>query len=360
MKRIFCLGVTMIIALASCGIPAETADPGTWQKSAANPVLRHDLALSANYDHFTISDPCVLQDEGLYKMWYTAGGYTPPDPENHCSIAYATSTDGIHWGKSNLSPVLNNDQSSWDAYAVETVSVLADSEADAAERYKMWYAGRTKPYEDGGPAYDIGYAVSPDGIRWNKVGGAPVLSRGGSNEWDNSFLEGPTVIKDGSVYKMWYAGFDAVADGQSTDGKVSIGYATSVDGIVWTKYERNPVLSVGPRSAWDGKTVQDPCVIKTEGVYRMWYGGASYDFQKFGQQTGYAESSDGISWIKSGDNPVLKRGNPGSWDANTASFPSVLIEGELIKMWYTGRDKDDPRSAPYYWDLGYAEKRLIP
>jgi predicted GH43/DUF377 family glycosyl hydrolase len=360
MKAFFLPLIAILSFLSSCGIPAESNDPGSWRKSDANPVLRHDLALSANYDHFTISDPCVLHDEGIYKMWYTAGGYTPPDTVNHCSIAYATSPDGIHWEKSNLSPILNNDPSSWDAYAVETVSVLVDQEADASERFKMWYAGRTKPYESGGPAYDIGYAVSPDGIQWTKPLNRPVLAKGEGREWDNSFLEGPSVIKDGDTYKMWYAGFDAVADGQSTDGKVSIGYATSPDGIVWTKYSSNPVMTVGPRSAWDGKTVQDPCVIKTDGVYRIWYGGASYDFQKYGQQTGYAESLDGISWTKSGDNPVLKRGSPGSWDANTASFPSVLIEGDLIKMWYTGKDKDDPRSAPYFWDLGYAEKRLLP
>jgi hypothetical protein len=86
----------------------------------------------------------------------------------------------------------------------------------------------------------------------------------------------------------------------------------------------------------------------------MWYGGNNKD--GYGQRIGYATSRDGINWNKSGANPVLPAGNPGDWDANTASFASVLYDNGILKMWYTGKNVDPPpvNSYNYYWDIGYA------
>ena len=41
----------------------------------------------------------VMEDEGLYRMYYRAGGQFPPAPG---VFAYAESTDGIHWERVNL------------------------------------------------------------------------------------------------------------------------------------------------------------------------------------------------------------------------------------------------------------------
>ena len=159
---------------------------------------------------------------------------------------------------------------------------------------------------------------------------------------------------------MWYCGYDAVVDGNGTDGHTSLGYATSLDGINWTKYIGNPMLTTG-LNTWDSINVQDPHVIKQGGIYNMWYGGgASYSI--YDQQVGFASSSDGINWVKSPLNPVLTRGAVGSWDATLSSFPSVIDDGGIYKMWYTGRDVDPiPPSASlnYYWELGYATAPAI-
>ncbi len=216
------------------------------------------------------------------------------------------------------------------------------------ERYKMWYAGQYfNSYR-----YEIGYACSPDGINWTKHG-SPVLQVGAASEWDNGFLEGPSVIKEGSLYKMWYCGYDATVDGTGTDGQANIGYATSMDGINWTKHINNPVMTVDLGS-WDAVYVQDPHVIKDGDTYAMWYGGNDAD--GYGQQVGFATSPDGITWSKSGLNPVLERGDITAWDANTASFPSVIKEDNRYEMWYTGKDVAEalPNQLDYYWEIGYA------
>lgn len=323
-----------------------------WTKLAGNPVLRRDTNIAAlPTDLYAISDCFIIKEGATYKMWYTSGGFNyPPDTLMRSRISYATSTDGISWNKYAGNPVLDVDYSGgWDSLGVETISVLIDSAAPANERYKMWYAGQYfNSYR-----YDIGYAYSPDGINWTKHN-APVLSVGNTSEWDNGFIEGPSVIKDGNTYKMWYCGYDAIPDASGTDGKANVGYATSPDGINWTKYAGNPILVTGINT-WDSIYVQDPHVIKENGEYHMWYGGGS-NGTYYDQQVGYATSLDGITWTKFPLNPVLTRGNNGDWDQILSSFPSVINDGGTYKMWYTGRDVDPlpVGSLNYYWEIGYA------
>ena len=319
----------------------------SWVKYPNNPVLKKDTVLAhLPNDIIAISDPWVIKAGSIYKMWYTCAGLNyPADTALRSRICYSESSDGITWTKYSGNPVLDVSYSgSWDSSGVETASVLIDSLAPAGQRYKMWYAGQYfNAYR-----YDIGYAYSADGKSWTKYP-SQVLQVGSSSDWDGGFIEGPTVLKEGNIYKMWYTGYDL------TNGKVNTGYATSADGIAWTKYAGNPIITIGSVGAWDSYTVQDPHVIKIGNTYHMWYGGQSQD-SIYGQETGYAYSNDGINWTKSLLNPVLRKGIPGTWDANIASFPSVLFDNGILKMWYTGKDVDPPppNSLNYYWELGYA------
>ncbi len=344
--------IASFVVLFFCILNAKSQE--NWVKFDENPVLQRDTVFaSLSPDFYAISDNWVLKEGTVYKMWYTCGGFNYPTDEFNLKarICYCESEDGINWEKYASNPVLDVAYGDgWDSLGVETVSVIIDPAATPDQRYKMWYAGVTGT--DG--TYNLGYAFSPDGLTWTKHLD-PILTVGGALEWDNGFLEGPSVIKDESGYKMWYAAFDGVFEGGATDGFVNIGYATSSDGINWTKYAGNPVLSVSD-SGWDSIYVQDPHVIKQGSIYHLWYGGVNqYDF--FGQEIGYAVSNDGINWTKSPDNPVLKRGEMGDWDANTASFPSVIIDSDgQLKMWYTGKDIEPlpEGSTDYYWEIGFA------
>jgi predicted GH43/DUF377 family glycosyl hydrolase len=360
MKRsslILCSLISISCISTDCADTGIQYDGG-WIKHTDNPVLKPGRKTGASTnDYYNLSDCYVIKDSGVFKMWYTSSGPTSISSVNHCNISYATSDDGIEWTKYIGNPVLDIDPDSWDEYAVETVSILIDPDDTPDKRFKMWYAGETSNVA-GNPAYDIGYAYSSDGINWIKYP-SPVLIKGDSSQWDNSFIEGPCVIKDGALYRMWYAGMDAVANIQATDGKVCIGYATSPDGISWLKDPNNPVMMTGNNPSWDYRTVQDPHVIKYNGMYHMWYGGKTNDVVNYGQQTGYASSEDGKNWTKSSNNPVLSRGAAGQWDAVTASFGSVVIDNGKIKIWYTGMDKDYNPLLPEFWEIGYAEKVLF-
>jgi len=119
-----------------------------------------------------------------------------------------------------------------------------------------------------------------------------------STRSDLGHAEYPVVIKDGTVYKMWYSGFNPA------DGRWRIHYAVSTDGTTWQKF--GVVLDVGATTAWDGGRIAFPFVVKdVNGQYHMWYGGAAGDTTDY--EIGYATSANGLTWTKWSGNPVIRR-----------------------------------------------------
>lgn len=320
-----------------------------WTKRTENPVFEKSDPLKGSYDFSCVADPCVINDNDTLKMWYASGGRTAADSTVHTSISYAFSLDGIAWTRGPDNPVLDLDRKSWDSLGVETPAVIKDTSAPASSRYRMWYAGHRTHVR-----YDIGYASSPDGLSWTKHAGNPVLAAGPDTSWKNGLLEGPSVMKVGDTLKMWYAGVDRFANNQPTDYHCSIGYAWSLDGITWNEYGSNPVIVTGAENSHDFASVQDPSVLRIDGIYHCWYGTlGKWDVE--GQQIGYATSTDGIRWSKYDKNPVVARGAGSAWDRRVASFPTVIDDGGFFRMWYTGMDTATPSwPKPYFWDIGYA------
>ena len=159
---------------------------------------------------------------------------------------------------------------------------------------------------------------------WTKNSGNPVLSLGTGGSWDDEGVVLPSVIFESDIFKMWYHGDDGSA--------TRIGYATSPDGVTWTKSGSNPVLSLGSSGSWDDAAILEPTVLFDGSIYHMWYQG----FGGSNRRIGYATSPDGVTWTKSGSNPVLNLGSSGSWDDLELRQPFVILDGGLYRMWYTG------------------------
>ena len=87
-------------------------------------------------------------------------------------------------------------------------------------------------------------------------------------------------------------------------GRSDIGLAESADGLTFTRVCNKPLLS--PEDPWEGDSVMNPCVLYESGVYRMWYSaGETYEPNVLC----YAESPDGVRWTKSPRNPIFAK-NP--------------------------------------------------
>ncbi len=228
------------------------------------------------------------------------------------------------WVKDENNPVLGPGSAvDWDGGAVFAPSVLL-----SGSLFEMWYAGQIAT-DTAVSVTAIGYATSDDGTGWLKDTRNPVLADGGPGEWDADGVSDAAVVKVDDTYHMWYAGWDAA-------GVRRIGYATSPDGVNWTKHAANPVLEPGPEDAWDMQRVRPGTVLWIDGEYHMWYTGVNV----FGTaQIGYATSEDGIIWNKHPRNPVLPFGD-NAWDRLGVYRPAVVFDGQIYRMWYTGVGED--------------------
>ena len=73
----------------------------------------------------------------------------------------------------------------------------------------------------------------------------------------------------------------------------------------FTFYEGNPVLARGEEGAWDAGFTFMGNVLYEEGVFHMFYIGGEGDFNESNLALGYASSEDGLHWTKYAGNPLL-------------------------------------------------------
>lgn len=287
----FLVVLIFLLNFNGCAIASDLED-ANWTKHGV--AVQNGDAYDLNY----AKNPCVIIDEGIYKMWYA--GYNHNDVR--VRILFATSTDGIIWTKSPSNPILDRGNPGQpDDTHVDAPKVIKDGGV-----YKMWYGGND------GSINRIMYASSSDGLIWTKQG--VVLT--GSNVMPN------TIIKDGANYKMWYQ--DLVG------GHWRIYYATSTNGINWTK--QGITLDIGYPGEQDDMHVSGSAVIKDgDKKFRMWYSGHD---ETIGYRIFYATSNNGINWVKQG--LVLDQGSPGEMDDNGAAYSCVIKDDGHYKMWYNG------------------------
>ncbi|MFC1959617.1 hypothetical protein ACFLYO_02795, partial [Chloroflexota bacterium] len=223
----------------------------------------------------------VLYDAGgfgggayTYKIWYWDSGQLygpcvpppPSDPGARCSIRYAESSDGITW-EHDQAVFGGTGQTDSDApdywqkgsYGPSDVLYFPGASNTGTNpfnySYIMYYNGTS------GGTEELGLAYSADGITWTRYTFAtPIFPNGADGDWDEKYAAYGTVRWTGSQWEMWYSGgVFHVYEG--------IGYATSPDGLTWTKAVGNPILSLGVSDglgvagAWNSERNYTPTVL---------------------------------------------------------------------------------------------------
>jgi predicted GH43/DUF377 family glycosyl hydrolase len=267
-----------------------------------------------------VSGPSVLVDGSTYYMYYNGWDTTADEVT---AIGLATSFDGVNWTDDPTNPVLTrNDTGNWANWHVFGASVLKES-----GKYRMWFTG-----QDTGWVKQIGYA---EGTQPNNFSADPdpVLSNTDGFAYDAYGLWNPAVIKDGNHYKMYYV---------CNDGYWwHICMATSTDGRSWARHPNNPVFKTSSDSdAWDGWYIYSPSVVKYGGIYYLYYTGRdSYGVENIG----YATSSDGINWTRHPDNPIKYAASEEPWGNYGIAHQDVLVREDegLFLVYYRGADAND-------------------
>ena len=145
----------------------------------------------------------------------------------------------------------------------------------------------------------------------------PVFAGTGRDTWDKNIRErGYSLYEDG-LYRLWYTGYnDDLSDNRF------LGYAFSNDGLNWTRYSGNPLIT----DEW----VEDMQVVKQDGMYYMFAEGRN-DIAHL------LTSEDGIHWQNVGDLDVRKtNGEPIS--KGPYGTPTVWIENGTWFLFYERND----------------------
>lgn len=158
-----------------------------------------------------VAGPYVLKEENCFKMWYCSGTkwcFPDNNPEPIYTVFYAESDDGVSW-KPHSEPVINYE------YDGEVISAPWVLKAEGV--YHMWYSKRgyqTRAEK----SYTIGYAISQDGIKWDRRDEAVGISRSESG-WDSEMICYPAFFPYQDKMYMFYSGNGV--------GRGGIGYATT-------------------------------------------------------------------------------------------------------------------------------------
>lgn len=260
-----------------------------------NPVIK--VGEKGAWDDQTWGCFTVLDNGDSF--YFYSGGARYGQPKN---IGMATSHDGIHWTKYEKNPLFPGSM----PYAIKV-----------GDTFRLYHPGK-----DGGGKHGLLMRTSADGFRWSQP--TRVLDGG---------VMDPCVLRVGGKYHLYYCG-----GGRKTkDGKQVWEFkaymATSDDGIAWRK-QPLPALPLGPKGSWDEQSHAGPCVLKLEDGFHMWYLGSGTYKDHMAWRIGHATSPDGLNWTKSGEEPVLDVGKPGTWDCGTfMSFDIIFRDGKFL-FWY--------------------------
>ncbi|MBN1431636.1 MAG: hypothetical protein JW931_02580 [Methanomicrobiaceae archaeon] len=169
-----------------------------------------------------------------------------------------------------------------------------------------------------------GLAVSKDGGKsFTRVKRVPILDR--TDEEPLCLQTAPCVMIEDGLWRMWYVSGIKWIDPDTS--KYNIKYAESENGVDWV---REGIVCIDLSE--DEKNLARPCVVKEDGIYKMWY-----SYKKGYYRIGYAESPDGINWTRKDDLVGIDVSDSG-WDSQMVEYAFVFTHKGRKYMLYNGND----------------------
>jgi hypothetical protein len=215
----------------------------------------------------------------------------------------------------------------FDEFGTYPVSVIRDG-TEIRAYYAGWTRCESVPFN-----VAIGVAVShDDGVTFTKLGNGPVLSYSPGEPF---VLSGPKIRRFNNLWHLWYiAGRKwKVVDGRS-EPVYKIRMATSVDGLTWTRLDRDLIQS----RIEEDEAQASPDVFFANEKYHMFFCyrySSRYRGKENGYRIGYASSTNLTDWTRDDSKAGIDVSEHG-WDAEMISYPHVFELDGKVYLAYLG------------------------
>lgn len=156
-------------------------------------------------------------------------------------------------------------------------------------------------------------------VHFTPIDKNPLFSGTGTDSWDEKIRERGFILREADGYHLWYTGFREGVE----DEVMSLGYATSPDGIEWTRYQGNPIFT----ESW----VEDMMVVKHDSLYYMFAEGRN-DIAHL------LTSGDKVHWKDHGSLQI-RQTNDQPLSPGPYGTPSVYVEGDVWHLFYERNDE---------------------
>jgi predicted GH43/DUF377 family glycosyl hydrolase len=242
----------------------------------------------------------VFFHEGQFHM-FRNGYHQWPSPSQ---VGYLTSEDGLVWTEVVEDPVFLHEQIPFNVDLALVSSGFVEDDGTWVLYFFM-----IKNQDPDSPS-GVARATADNPLGPWEMTTELILVPGNDGEWDAEQVAAPHVLKTNDGYRMYYHASSVPA------GPMSIGMATSDDGVEWAKYD-DPETTDAPfadsdpvfmrESEWEGAVMADPSVMETPDGWVMFYGSYEAGFNGGAIGYGIAISEDGIAWERISDEAIIRR-----------------------------------------------------
>jgi hypothetical protein len=180
--------------------------------------------------------------------------------------------DGLTFERKHEGPILNS--SICDPFFVSSPFVMIENEV-----WKMWYISCTEWKIINGkrePVYLIKYAESHNGIEWKPSSEICI-----DYKYEGEALARPWIIKENTLYKMWYSTRGSIDYRSSLGQNYTIGYAESLDGKKWKRKDSEAGIDASV-SGWDSEMIAYGSIFAHNDKTYMLYNGNGFGRSGFG------------------------------------------------------------------------------
>ncbi len=282
-----------------------------FEKDPDNPIIPRQ---PGTFRSVHVANPDIIRFRDTYWLYFRGQGESGHDQMGGAWI-HPEQFDGKTWNVLSHNPILETDP---DPKAFDSDHILDPAAIVVDDRVYLYYTAHQKGWKTSGKPSTTALAISDDGKTFTKVQSSPVAT--GTS---------PEIVYHDNRYHLFVQRL-------TPEGFFTIHRCTSKDGLEFPEDEQTVVFepSYGAE-AFDRFSISTVRIWKEDDYFYMTYGGCDryYDYPV---GIGLARSEDLLHWERYPRNPILWRGQPGSWDEGALWFATVLKHEGCYYMWYEG------------------------